>query len=73
MYWKDETTYRKTIPIVTGKEIIVKLAISLAISLPIISGIASRIGIYSPILVSITSIVIVITMITSYIIRKTTS
>jgi geranylgeranylglycerol-phosphate geranylgeranyltransferase len=64
----DKAVGRKTIPIVMGKENTVKLAIALAISLPIISSIAysifsTKIGMYSPILVSVTSILIIITMI----------
>ncbi len=64
----DKAVGRKTIPIVIGKENTVKLAITLAISLAIISGIAysnfsTRIGMYSPMLVSLTSVLIIITMI----------
>jgi 4-hydroxybenzoate polyprenyltransferase len=63
----DKAAGRKTIPVVIGKENTVKLAILLAVSLPIISVIAyclfpTIIGIYSPILVGIASILITITM-----------
>lgn len=64
----DKAVGRKTIPIVMGKENTVKLAIALAISLLIISGVAysifsTKIGMYSPMLVSGTSALIIIIMI----------
>jgi geranylgeranylglycerol-phosphate geranylgeranyltransferase len=63
----DKAAGRKTIPVVIGKENTVKLAILLAVSLPIISVIAyclfpTILGIYSPILVGIASTLITITM-----------
>jgi geranylgeranylglycerol-phosphate geranylgeranyltransferase len=63
----DEAVGRKTIPVVIGKENTVKLAISLAASLSIISIMTyslfpTSIGVFRPIFVSMTSIIITMTM-----------